>query len=93
MTKYIPNPTATAQIEVSPEMQAALMVAAERGAENARAIAPVETGALRDSIHAESAPGRAFVIADVPYAVFVEFGTSDTPMFAMLRRGTDGKLV
>jgi len=38
MTKYIPNPTATAQIEVSPEMQAALMVAAERGAKVERAI-------------------------------------------------------
>lgn len=62
---------------------------AEQIAEEARAIAPVATGAYRDSIHVEQEETAAGVVADVPYAVFVEFGTSDTPAFAPLRRAAE----
>ncbi len=52
---------------------------------DASARAPVDTGALRDSIHAE--PGK--VVVEVPYAAFVEYGTSDTPAQPFLRPAAD----
>lgn len=54
-------------------------------ATDARTLAPVDTGALRDSIHAE--PGK--VVVEVPYAAFVEYGTSDTPAQPYLRPAAD----
>lgn len=56
----------------------ALRPPAERIASAARASAPVETGAYRDSIHVESATTDrvvARVVADVPYARVVEART------------------
>jgi hypothetical protein len=91
--KYVPNPAATKQLSVDPMMMAMLAQAAAQGATNARAIAPVETGAYRDSIHPETEPGRGLVVADIRYASFIEFGTSDTQTYAVLRRATDGELV
>jgi HK97 gp10 family phage protein len=38
--------------------------------------APVRTGALRDSIRVEGAGSSSTVVAGVPYAVYVEYGTS-----------------
>lgn len=47
--------------------------------------APVDTGALQDSIsYADGA-----VTADVPYAPFVEYGTSDTPAQPFMRPAAD----
>ena len=57
----------------------------EEIAEAARAVAPVDTGEDRDSIHVEE--GK--VVADTDHAAAVEFGTGDTPMFAPLRRGAE----
>ena len=59
--------------------------AAEEIVEAAKAVAPVDTGTYRDSIHVED--GK--VVADVDYAGAVEFGTSDTPAHAPLRRGAE----
>lgn len=44
---------------------------------DAKLFAPVDTGRLRSSIHAEIAPDglRATVVAEANYAVHVEFGT------------------
>lgn len=46
-------------------------------ADLAQQLSPVDTGALRASIHVENgdAPGRYKVVASVPYAAAVEFGT------------------
>lgn len=60
----------------------------ERGAQHiadlARQLAPVDTGALRDSIHVESGdtPTSRKVIAGggaVTYAAHVEYGTANSP--------------
>jgi len=58
---------------------------AEEIAEAARSVAPVDTGAYRDSIHIED--GK--VVADVDYAAVIEVGSSDTPAFSPLRRGAE----
>jgi hypothetical protein len=69
----------------------------DRGKEveaRAKSLSPVDTVAFRDSITSdtvvENAIVRARVSSDVPYAVYLEFGTSDTPTFATLRRALDG---
>lgn len=58
---------------------------AEEIAKAARAVAPVDTGAYRDSIHVEDGA----VVADVAHAAAVEAGTADTPAFSPLRRGAE----
>ena len=63
----------------------------------ASATAPVETGALRDSgrievgIDSENRPVALVVFGGegAPYAEYVEFGTSITPINAFLRRGAE----
>lgn len=60
------------------------------GVRIAKAQAPVRTGTYRDSISGTVAKAeggwRGYVTASVYYAIFVEFGTEDTPTFATLRR-------
>jgi|GEM_PF-1714364 phage protein, HK97 gp10 family len=50
---------------------------AEAVSDLAQQLAPVDTGELRASIHVEAGDvqGSHKVVASVPYAVFVEFGT------------------
>ena len=46
-------------------------------AEYAQSIAPVRTGAYRDSIHVEqNGPLDFSIVADASYAAFIEFGTA-----------------
>ena len=45
---------------------------AERTAEIARQIAPVQTGHYRESVHVVTTPTGAAVVADVEYATAVE---------------------
>lgn len=52
--------------------------AAESGAEAARAAAPADTGALASSIRVEETADGYAVVAEAPYAAFVEFGTGVT---------------
>jgi hypothetical protein len=63
--------------------------AADKILESARSIAPQETGALAESGHVNEIDGGHEVVFDTPYAVYVEFGTSDTPTFAFLRKGVE----
>ena len=58
---------------------AAAQKTAESIAEMARALAPVKSGRLRDSIIVETEADGATVSTDVPYSVFQEFGTSHVP--------------
>lgn len=58
-------------------------------AERAREIAPVATGAYRDSIHVEREGADVAVVAGTDHALYVELGTADTPAFAPLTRATD----
>ena len=50
--------------------------AAEAAAREARARAPVDSGALRAGISARSDAGTAAVVSTAPHAAMVEFGTS-----------------
>lgn len=71
---------------------AATRARAELIAERAREIAPVRTGAYRESIHVEQDPQGAQVVAGGPgvdYAAYIEVGTSDTPTFAPIRRAAE----
>lgn len=86
MAKLFLRPDLADAVLAMPEVAAAARVKAQRVAEEARAIAPVRTGGYRNSIHVEQDGPAASVVADVPYAAFVELGTEDTPIFAPLRR-------
>ena len=52
---------------------------AERVAEDARQLAPVRTGQLRDSIRVEATREGAEVGTDVEYAPYVEYGHRGVP--------------
>lgn len=57
-----------------------LALAAEQTARDARRLAPVDTGRLRESISAGLlSPDEAVVTAGAPYAACVEYGTSQAP--------------
>ena len=49
---------------------------AQRVCESAKAVCPVDTGALRESISVECSGNRAEISANTDYASYVEFGTS-----------------
>lgn len=59
---------------IDAEVAVVRRLAAEAGANQARSLAPVLTGTLRESIVADE-DGFG---SDVDYAAFVEYGTSDT---------------
>lgn len=87
MAVFVPNPAGLALL--GKEVDHAIKEIAEKAAERARQLAPVETGAYRDSIRVEDTPEGARLVAGggaVDYAGFVEVGTSDTPAFHVLVR-------
>jgi HK97 gp10 family phage protein len=53
-------------------------------ADDARSSAPVETGEFQSSISAQRSGNRASVIADDDRAIYIEYGTSDTPAHATM---------
>ncbi len=93
---FRPTRNGVEKVAQSEEIRRALRKIAEAQADEARRTAPVDTGAYRDSIHVEedtSPDGRArvFVIADDPKAVFIEYGSQDTPRFRTLGRAANVK--
>ena len=61
---------------VEAKKHSAALHAAEIGAERARSLAPVDTGELRDSIHAVLiGHGEAEIRVEARHAPYVEFGT------------------
>lgn len=82
---FIPNPALEAELEHSAEVKRAVKEQADRGAAIAKAIAPVLTGAFRDSIHVEEQAEGYAIVADSkddqgnPDAAYIEFGTSVDP--------------
>lgn len=52
-------------------------------------LVPVLTGALKQSGKVVMDGIVGHVVYDTRYAAYVEFGTSDTPAFAFLRRASD----
>lgn len=78
---YRPRATAGQFIasRITPAVRASIAAVSELVVDEAKAICPVDTGALQASIHATVADGDKTVVgtiaADVPYAAFVEYGT------------------
>ncbi len=72
---------------VTPEMAER----AEKVAARAKATAPRRSGRWADSIHVEPhlRPGAFRVGSDDPRSVHIEYGTSDTPEHATLRKALD----
>ena len=87
---YIPNPDFPRAFAHSEEAKDYAFRKAQEGAALARERAPVATGAYRDSIEAdvveEDDGWKGRVVAGASYSVYLEFGSSDTPTFATLRR-------
>lgn len=86
---FIPNPLLDQEWEASPLALALIAKIGEEVRERAENLAPTDTGALAASLHVEFEPHDGHpgvvVIADVPYAAFVELGTIDTPAQPYLR--------
>lgn len=62
-------------LALSPEMEEYLLRVAQAGADGAARLAPVDTGALKDSYKAEVEPGEARFGSNLDYAEHVELGT------------------
>lgn len=93
-TRYKPNEAATKMLSRSTEMMRFVKNLADEAATYAKQVAPVATGAYRDSIHGEAKVlgGKAtgLVIADDFKALWIEFGTEkDFPAYAPLRKGVE----
>jgi HK97 gp10 family phage protein len=56
---------------------------------DAQRFAPVLTGRLRESITVRASGLTAEVVADAPYAEYVEYGTSDTAPQPFMRPAAD----
>ena len=86
--KYVPN---------IPAIDAYSLIVGTAGVElmtgkiedEAKATAPVLTGAYRDSLATRVVGLDGIVYSDIEYAPYLEFGTSDTPTFATLRRASE----
>src|SRR5437763_605259 len=79
------NSIAGAVAALGPEIDERVRRSAGAIAEEARRAAPVLTGAYRDSIHVEATGDGADVVAGVPYAAVIEYGSSTHPPHATLR--------
>jgi hypothetical protein len=84
---YVPNFFGIRTLARSIGVNRALGYKATRIGSVAQRIAPVRTGAYRDGIVVS---GNR-IMATAAHSRFVEFGTSDTPVFAPLRRAADAE--
>lgn len=90
--KFTPNPELEKLLHTHPSVSEATDAAAEAIAERARELAPVDSGAYRDSIVAQkpSPKGVARVAATDPKAAWIEFGNSHEPARFVLRNAVSG---
>lgn len=86
---FVPNPLFVTLLVASGQMEPMLTEIGRKKAEIARSIAPVDTGAFQASIAYSVSPGEVQLSANTPYAMYLEFGTEDTPTFATLRRALE----
>jgi hypothetical protein len=81
------------EIASGPAMVAVMQARAKDGEAFAKSIAPVETGAYRDSIQGKvemtDEGAVAIVEAADPASFYIEVGTEDTPTFAVLQKTLD----
>lgn len=90
---YKPDEAATQMLGRTTEMMKFVEGLAATAARSAQAIAPVLTGAYKDSIRSEARilEGKAtgLVIAEDFKAAWIEFGTETNPTYAPLRKGAE----
>ena len=86
-------PNLLALIAGHAEVEDEIRKAGEKVLAAAKQLCPVDTGALQESGHVEMSERNGQLVALVTfstrYAVYVEFGTIDTPTFAFLRGGAE----
>lgn len=92
-TNYIPNPALEKLLGATLEMKIMLHDRADEVVKAAKDIAPVSSGDYRDGLDAESGLDKGGMVGRVNAndwkSGFIEFGTSTTPTFAVLRRAID----
>lgn len=91
--RFIYRPQVEAEIRAMPGVVAVIDADAKAIAQAAQGFAPVRTGAYRASISAALERGTTGAVGRVqaaaPYALFIEFGTNDTPAFRPLLRARE----
>lgn len=92
-TRFVPNPMLAQEVLRATMLLDDLQAIAENIAEQAVAIAPEDEGDYLRSIEAVSGFDARGVMARVNAndwkAALIEFGTTDTPVFAPIRRAAD----
>lgn len=83
---FIPNPDFERELQQEPEYADGLTDIADVVVDNARAIAPVLTGAYRDGLKVVRQGDDVYASATDRDSGYIEYGTVDTPIFAPLRR-------
>ena len=86
---YRPAPGWEKALAEGAEMRAGLKAPANRVVDAIRSVAPERTGFFKASVHVEVHADGVFVATDDPKWPYLEYGTSDTPRFAPLRRGLE----
>lgn len=90
---YVPDPNFERALATSTVMRRFLDSAADATADAVRGVAPVRYGDYKASIVHDVVRDRGGFVGRVGSTDFkwhwIEFGTSDTPTFAPLRRGLD----
>lgn len=75
-TLFVPNPTLVAQVKIDPGIGQTMAEVGEEALRAAEGFAPVESGALKDSLRRDAIPGNGQRISvNVDYWIFPEYGT------------------
>lgn len=99
MGKWVPNPAGIAAVGGLPGLVHILDQVAQVGEQVCIETAPVDEGDWRDGFDHDSgiedgqAIARIFNTEPEPKALAIEFGTSDTPTWATLRKGAEAAKV
>ena len=83
LTDFISEDEIAEYFEESAEVLQYKMELANQAVEYARSIAPVDTGAYRDSIKVQRRGDRVRVVWKDYKSHWIEYGTEDTPPFAV----------
>lgn len=91
--KFVAAPLLNLKVRELPSVGKAMLVRAELAAQAAQSIAPRDTGDYAESIGAVEAPidgARGALVRATDFkAAWIEFGTSEWPLHATLRRGAE----
>lgn len=85
LSDFIPADEIAEAIKGNQVHQAKLELA-QRGVDYAKSIAPVDTGKYRDLIEVEDDDDEVYVAFNDEISAIIEYGTEDTPEFAVLAR-------